>query len=379
MVRGMQSSKAIAISALVFSLAVGPSARADVADGDVLVPEFSRGTVVNARGGGDLTDVARFARGLDTPMGLCRGPGGDVFVTEHDAGEVTIITRGGDFAGEPAFASGLSGPASLLCTEDQVLVTELNSAQVTDITAGGNFAGAPAFATIDRNPADLLAGSDGRLWVTSFNDGVLDISAGGDFRGVSYDAPNDLAEDSSIAITEMDGMLLVGNEHTDEIVNFTGGGNLSGAPVFARVRGVIGLRAVPATGWLLAASELDDAIYQVAAGGDFTSGAAAFATGLDPFDVAHLLYIDGSVSDPDPDPDPGPDPDPDSDSDSDPDPDPDGDPDPGADDGGMSSDGGCAMAAGEGSGQPVGALLLFVALIAGRGRRARRVGPARPR
>jgi len=267
----------------------------------------------------------------------------------------------------------LSAPASLHCTDSQVLVTELNSAQVTDITAGGDFAGAPAFATIDRNPADLLAASDGRLWVTSFNDGVIDITEGGDFRGASYQAPNDLAEDSSIALTEADGMLLVGNEHTDEIVDFTGGGNLSDRPVFARVRGVIGLRAVPATGWILAASELDEAIYQIESGGDFTSGAAPFATGLEPYDVAHLLYVGAGSPDPDPDPDPDSDPDSDPDPDSGPDTDIDIDPD-------ALSDGGCALADGGGGSSGSGVMAIALLLIsAGRRRRAGRAEPARPR
>ena len=260
-------------------------------------------------------------------------------------------------------------------------MTEFNSAQIIDITAGGDVSMIPPFARIDRNPADLLLDSDDRLWVTSFNDGVIEITGGGDFRGDPYYAPNDLDDLSSITITEMAGTLLVGNEHTDQIVNFTDGGNLSGRPVFAQVRGVIGLRYVPATGQLFAASELDDAIYEISAGGDYTDGDTPFATGLDPFDVAQLLYISSGGPDPDPDPDAGPtdagaDPtgdagtDPTGDAGTDPDP----DPDPGAGpDGGSKKDsggGGCTTTTGVGSTQVL--LALFFLLIAGRRRSSRR-------
>src|SRR5687768_17540615 len=85
--------------------ATSEPALAQAQDGDILVPEYSAGTVVNIRGGGDFTGAARFASGLSTPMGLCQGPGGDVYVTEFTTGEVTIITAGGDFTGEPAFAT----------------------------------------------------------------------------------------------------------------------------------------------------------------------------------------------------------------------------------------------------------------------------------
>ena len=368
-------------------LLVGGVARAQVSNGDILVPEYSLGSVVNARGGGDLSEAPRFATGLTTPMGLCRGPGGDVYVTEHDSGEVTVISAGGDFTDAAPFAYNLSAPASLLCSGSQILVTELNSAQVTDITAGGDFAGMPYFAIIDRNPADLLRDSDGRLWVTSFNDGVIEITGGGDFRGDPYYAPNDLADDSSIALTQFGNRLLVGNEHTSEIVNFAAGGPLSGRPVFAQVDGVIGLRHAPATGQLFAASERapggDGVIYEISAGGDFTDGDAPFATGLDPFDVAHLLYVSGPGPDPDPDPDAGPDdagPDPDADPDAGPDPDPDPDPDPGAgpDAGGKKDNGGGCTASGDTS-APLTLAILLLAITAGRARRARRAAPARRR
>lgn len=300
---GSRMPRWIALLAVALSLVAGArAAGAQARDGDILVPEFTAGSVVNVRGGGDFAGAARFATGLSQPMGLCQGPGGHVYATERGAGQVTIITAGGDFTGAPAFATGLSGPASLLCTSTRILVTELDSSQITDITAGGSFAGAAPFATIDRNPADLLRDGSGRLWVTSFNDGVIEITAGGDFRGDPYYAPNDLADDSSITIARMRAALLVGNEHTDEIVDFTGGGPLSQRPVFARVRGVIGLRFIAQTDQLLAASELDGAIYDVTAGGDFRSGAAPFASGVGSFDVSQLVYVQRGCPDGDLDP-----------------------------------------------------------------------------
>jgi hypothetical protein len=391
------SSRTVRVTAAAAVLLASGVARAQVADGDLLVPEYSLGSVVNARDGGDLSGAPRFATGLTTPMGLCRGPGGDVFVTEFNAGQVTIITAGGDFEDATPFAFNLSGPCSLLCTDSQILVTELNAGQITDITAGGNFAGVLPFARIDINPADLLRDSDGRIWVTSFRDGVIEITGGGDFRGDPYYAPNDLADLSSIALAQLGNRLLVGNEHTDQIVNFAAGGPLSGRPVFAQVRGVIGLRSVPSTGQLFAASELDDAIYEISAGGDYTDGDTPFATGLDPFDVAHLLYISGG--DPEPDIDAGPEPDidagpdatldagsdpdagahPGRDGGADPDPDGGGGPGPGAGpDGGAkkSGGGGCSAAGGETS-APL--LVLLIALIAGRTRPVRRAAPARRR
>jgi hypothetical protein len=350
-------SRTAGLAALVAALTAGGVARAQVVEGDILVPEYSLGSVVNIRGGGDFTGATRFATGLSNPMGLCQGPNGDVFVSEFGSGQVTIITAGGDFTDAEPFAFNLSGPCSLLCSDTQILVTELNSSQITDITAGGNFAGVPYFAIIDRNPADLLRDSDGRIWLTSFNDGVIEITAGGDFRGDPYFAPNDLADDSSIALAQLGDRLLVGNEQTSEVVNFAAGGPLSGRPVFALVDGVIGLRR--GGDLLFAASERapggDGAIYEISAGGDFTDGDTPFATGLDPFDVAQLLYISSGDPDPDPDPDAGPTDagpdttgdagaDPDRDAGADPDPDPDPDPGAGPDGGSKKgSGGGCTV------------------------------------
>ena len=291
----------LSVVALAWTARV-PEARGQAQNGDILVPEYTLGSVVNIRGGGDFSGAARFATGLTMPMGLCQGPGGHIYVTEFGANQVTIITAGGDFTGVAAFATNVSGPCSLSCSPTQIFVTELNSGQITDITAGGDYAGVPPFARITRNPADLLRADDGTLWLTSFNDGVIDITAGGDFRGDPYYAPNDLADDSSIALAQMGSMLLVGNEHTFEIVNFTAGGNLSTLPVFARVRGVIGLEYIPETNQLLASSEVDDAVYDVTEGGDFTSGATPFAFGIDPFDVAHLVYVSIGCGDGGPDP-----------------------------------------------------------------------------
>src|SRR5262245_62454175 len=85
-----------------------PTARAQARDGDILVPEYSNGSVVNIRGGGNFAGATRFATGLTTPMSVCQGPGGHIYVSEFTAGQVTIITQGGDFTNAAPFASGLS-------------------------------------------------------------------------------------------------------------------------------------------------------------------------------------------------------------------------------------------------------------------------------
>jgi uncharacterized protein (TIGR03382 family) len=277
-------------------LLIGSSqaARAQARNGDILVPEYLTGSVVNIRGGGNFAGVPRFATGLSNPMSVCQGPGGHIYVTEFTAGQVTIITQGGDFTNAAPFAFNLSGAASLWCSPTQIIVSELNPtpAQITDITAGGNYAGVAPFARIQRNPASLLRDSNGRLWVSSFNDGIIDITAGGTFTSGPFFAANNLpASRSSIALAQMGSMLLVGNEHTDQIFDFTAGGNFTTLPVFALVDGVIGLRFIPQTGQLLASSELDDAIYDITAGGDFRDGDPPFATGLDPNDVSQLAYV----------------------------------------------------------------------------------------
>jgi cysteine-rich repeat protein len=287
---------AVAVAFSLSFLAATP-ALAQVQAGDILVPEFETGSVVNIRDGGDFTGVPRFATGLTEPMGLCQGPGGHIYVTENGSGEVTIITAGGNFTGAQAFATGLDTPASLLCTPTQILVTELLDGQVTDITAGGDFTTTPGFATTDTNPADLLRDGQGRLWVTTFDDGVIEITAGGDFRNATYYAPNNLDPDASLALTRIGPMLLVANELTDQVLNFTAGGNMSTLPVFATVNELIGMRYNAATDQLLAASEPDDAIYDISEGGDFTNGAPPFASGIVLFDVAHIVFV-GAASQP---------------------------------------------------------------------------------
>src|SRR6266545_1169217 len=125
MARRLSVLSGVALCSSLVLVAGVRAARGQALDGDILIPEFDEGSVVNIRGGGDFTGALRFATGLSSPMGLCQGPGGDIYATEFGAGEVTIITEGGDFTGAPAFATGLNTPASLLCTSGQVLVTEL--------------------------------------------------------------------------------------------------------------------------------------------------------------------------------------------------------------------------------------------------------------
>ncbi len=281
------------------------AAMAQAQNGDILVPEFTPGTVVNIRDGGDFTGDPRFATGLTTPVSICQGPGDNIYVAEQATGEVTIITAGGNFTGAAAFATGLELPIALLCSPDQILVSEVLDAEVIDITAGGDFTDAPFFARLDDNLNDLLRDADGTLWACSFNDGVIDITDGGDLRGATYFAPNDFAEDSSLGLAQLGATLLVTNELTSEVLNFTAGGNMSTLPQFALVTEPIGLLGIPQTGQLLAVSEIAmnvAVVHDIAAGGDFTGGVPAFATGIVAFDVAQPVFVAFGCGNGDPDP-----------------------------------------------------------------------------
>jgi cysteine-rich repeat protein len=248
--------------------------------GDVLVTETDAGSVVNVRNGGDLAGAQRFATGLSAPTGICVTFEGDVLVAESGSGEVTNITNGGDFTGAPAFASGLDSPMDLYCEENRILVVERSPGQqgeITNITAGGSFAGAPSFA------AGIGTGTTGlafdpvneRLYASDAGLGrVFDVTNGGVYLSVTPLASNG-AGTAGLAVRGE--QLLAANPGSDTIRNFAGGGDLAALPVFATVPDVVNVLAVQGSD-LLAASA-NGAVYDVTAGGDFTSE-PAFATGL---------------------------------------------------------------------------------------------------
>ena len=264
---------------LALALLAGP-AFGQAIPGDVFVTETDIGSVVNVRNGGNLTGAPRFATGLSAPTGICITFEGDVLVAESGSGEVTSVTSGGDFTGAPPFASGLDSPMDLYCEEGRILVVERSPGQqgeITNITAGGSFGGAPSFA------AGIGTGTTGlafdpvneRLYASDTGLGrVFDVTNGGVYLAVTPFASNG-AGTAGLAVRGE--QLLAANPGSDTIRNFAGGGDLAELPVFATVPDVVNVLNVQGSD-LLAASA-NGAVYDVTAGGDFTS-APAFATGL---------------------------------------------------------------------------------------------------
>jgi cysteine-rich repeat protein len=264
---------------LALVLLAGP-AFGQAIPGDVFVTETDAGSVVNVRNGGNLTGAPRFAIGLSAPTGICVTFEGDVLVAESGSGEVTNITTGGDFTSTPAFASGLDGPMDLYCEEGRILVVERSPGQqgeITNITAGGSFGGSPSFA------AGLGTGATGlafdpineKLYASDNGLGrVFDVTNGGVYLAVTPLASNGAA---TAGLAVRGEQLLAANPGSDTIRNFAGGGDLAALPVFATVPDVVNLVNVQG-GDILAVSSTG-AVYDVTAGGDFTS-AQPFATGV---------------------------------------------------------------------------------------------------
>jgi len=266
-------SVALVTAALLFT---AQTSFAQATPGQILFTENEIGanSVVDIRPGGDLSAAGRFATGLSRPTSICIGPGGDVYVTEFDSGEVTIITAGGDFSGVGAFATGLSSPTQLVCDAAEILVLQGFGDAVIDITAGGDFTGAPGFATGLVSGSALFRDSNGTLWVndSTLSGRLFDITAGGDFTGVAGYAFGTFVP----GIGKRAGALLASEYNLTSIGDFTAGGNLSSGPDFAQLVNPIGMLDVGPLGLFVATSTPD--VYEVSAGGDFTSG-PVYATG----------------------------------------------------------------------------------------------------
>jgi MYXO-CTERM domain-containing protein len=249
---------------------------AQAAPGDILITEWAEGTVVNVRGGGDFTGTQRFASGLERPMGICQGPGGEIYVAENDIGAVKIITEGGAMAAAPLFAFGLPFPQGLWCDERRILVT--TSDGVFDVAAGGDFADATPFASGLSSATGIWGDTSGTVWASTYFDGVFDITAGGDFSAA---APFAAGGNGLLSVTEHDGELYVIESFDIALRQFTdaNGADLSAQPTFATVTGLIGVLTVPELG-ILALSSGQDAIYDITAGGSFTSKSPKWATGV---------------------------------------------------------------------------------------------------
>ena len=249
-----------------------------LAPGDLLLTEFYGGSVVDIQGGGDFTLAPRFAYGLDQPFGICTGPGSEVYVTEFFPGEVTVVTAGGDFTSATPFATGLDRPVNLVCSDTQILVAEFGAGEVTDITAGGDVSAATpfAFGLGSGELVGLFRDSGGTLWASNQLGRVHDITAGGDFSadpGFAHIGGGDLR-----GVTERGSALLVTSSGTNQVLDFSAGGDLSAAPVFATVPGPTEIVDLGPVG-LFTPLEVPPVVYEISAGGDFTT-AEPFATGL---------------------------------------------------------------------------------------------------
>lgn len=250
--------------------------------GDVLVTEFETGSVARLGEGGDLAEAERFATGLSAPTGICVGPGGDIYATELVAGgggEITIITEGGDFTDAPSFAQSSSGLTGLWCDDETIYVGALgppgqgiviDASQGGNVTLTGDFLGI-AFPV----PADLVVSDDGDLF--NANGDIYDVGSAFDFSKAEPYTTGRFV----FALANRDGQLLAGDNAVPEIVDFTEGGDLLAADVFATLpelgTGVHGLLATQ-TGEVYVL--LADTVFLVPAEGGDLRDAEPFAWGL---------------------------------------------------------------------------------------------------
>lgn len=270
--------RAFACAGWVCALFVAVSANAQIEPGALMVSEYDTGSIVDVSGGGNFAGTPRFATGLSGPTGLCFGPEGALYVAEFESGEVTVASFGGDLSSALPFATGLGGPMALHCDSESILVVEATdgSGEVTDITAGGDFTGAPAFAAGLGSPVDLGVDFEGRLWATDVAQGrVFDVTGGGVFLSTT---PFATGGSGTRGLTGFGELSLVANQGTNQVIDFTLGGDLATLPVFATVPGVVALIQVPGLG-LFAAADSENSVYEITPGGDF-SGLVPFATGI---------------------------------------------------------------------------------------------------
>jgi hypothetical protein len=262
---------------------VSAAAEAQPAPGDLLATESADGSIVNIAGGGDFSAAPRFATGLDTPTGICLGPGGDVYVAEG-TGSLLVATAGGDLSAALPFATGLGNAIGLACSGSQILVADNSGGRIVDATAGGDLGAATPFAEGLPLVTHLLRASDGTLYAQAGTE-IFDVTAGGDFSAA---APFAFGLAGGGGLTERGAQLLAGAGNS--VVDFTAGGDLSGAAPFATGVGPSALLDVPGVG-LFAATGNGSGVFEISAGGDFSS-ALPFASGVaTTFGLAGLLSV----------------------------------------------------------------------------------------
>ncbi len=297
----------VALTAGLLTMMVGQTAQA--VPGDLLVTEWDGGSVLEFGQGGDLSQAPRFATGLTAPLGLCVGPGGHIYVAENVGGttEITIITDGGDFTGVAPFATAPAPPTALWCDDQTLLVGFLGPAPdpgdppfglVMDASAGGSLL---QTGTVVANqmaaPGEMIRTEAGTLY--SANGDVWDITAGGNFGSV----PAFTSGRVMLTIEDWGAMLLGGDDAAPQVVDFSAGGDLSGAPVFATLpASVTGIRGLLNAGDQGLFALTSDAIYDISSGGDL-SGATPYATGIVTWSVGyqgmieHVCSTDADCSD----------------------------------------------------------------------------------
>jgi cysteine-rich repeat protein len=257
------------------------TASAQLLPGDLLastLDPYGAGTVVIVTDGGNVAEDEPFvtlADGVSATQMCVTGEGRVLLANFHTrelTGTVLDITSGVP----EVFASGFSAPFGLYCAEGEILLADFYRG-VFDITAGGDFAATEPFADIDI-PVSIMRDSEGTLWTGSWGGrgGVYDVSGGGDFTLAEPYLDDPRRRTSWFA--ELDGSLLT-YHFGRSVLDFTAGGSVDSAPVFATLPNMAGMVQLGST---LYASTFDRAIYDITEGGDF-SEAEPFAIGLPGF------------------------------------------------------------------------------------------------
>ena len=273
-----------AAGALAVFLCAG-SAGAQVNPGDLLVSVIDIGTqqgaIYRINGGGNFAAATPF---ITMPAGvvaydMCRRPDGTIFVVSANInannGGVSIINSGSLVT----FATGFTTPVPIDCAANGSVMVGDALGSVYDITAGGDFSAATPFASgfttvgMHRSPNGFFA-TDYDVFGTMMGPfGVHNITAGGDFSMTAHIATS--LDGQAAATAFFGGQDLVSVLSTGLVHVITPGTSVNASPIFASVPSVGGIWNDQGTLW---ASSFDGRVYDISAGGTFTT-AQAFATG----------------------------------------------------------------------------------------------------
>ena len=184
-----------------------PYHMAQLADGRVLIAESGRGRVLAYAAGGGAPST--FAAGLSIPIGITQLPDGRVLVAEFGAGRVSAYPVGGGSGNRTVFATGLAGPVGVMqLTDGRVLVAEYHGARVSAHPAGGGGARTD-FATGLAGPTGVVQLVDGRVLVAEYgNDGRVSAYSSGGGNASRTDFATGLARPNGVAQLS-DGRVLI--------------------------------------------------------------------------------------------------------------------------------------------------------------------------